>query len=234
MFPFFRIMDMLPRDLKIQIQRKRIKNIYIRIGRDGAVKVTAPWYSQETEIEDFVLKKEAWIRQCIARIPQIPIYHYQSGEIHDYAGRKMTLLIHQGTKNGGWIDHDHHIIHVALHSSHGNAKKIYETLMREELYKYIQYFVEKWVPCMHVCPGHITIRKMKSRWGSCQVRTGDLCFALDLMTKPEPCIEAVVVHELNHLLERGHTPRFHALMAHWIEDYKKRDALLNEWPKEFV
>lgn len=61
---------------------------------------------------------------------------------------------------------------------------------------------QKWAETMGVFPGDITIRKMKGRWGSCNVKTGELCFALDLITKDGACIEGVVVHELNHLLER--------------------------------
>jgi predicted metal-dependent hydrolase len=87
---------------------------------------------------------------------------------------------------------------------------------------------------MMVRPTSVTVKVMKSRWGSCNVKTGALCFALDLVTKPEPCIESVVVHELNHLLETGHTPRFHALMAHWLPDYKERTKILTAWPREFI
>lgn len=48
------------------------------------------------------------------------------------------------------------------------------------------------------------------------------------------CIEGVVVHELNHLLEKGHTRRFHDLMAHWVPDYKERQKILSRSPREFI
>ncbi len=125
-------------------------------------------------------------------------------------------------------------VHLYVHSMRNNRKKLYTDLMKEYLQEILEELVAKWAKKMKVHPGEITIRKMKSRWGSCNVRTGDLCFALDLITKPMACIEEVVVHELNHLLEKGHTPRFHELMGKWLPDYKERGKALNQWPKEFV
>ena len=106
--------------------------------------------------------------------------------------------------------------------------------MKEELQKVIEKYIKIWAPRMGVNPSSFNIRILKSRWGSCNVATGELTFALDLITKPEECIESVVVHELNHLLDTGLTPRFHALMARWLPDYKVRTMKLYEYPREFI
>ena len=80
----------------------------------------------------------------------------------------------------------------------------------------------------------VTIRVMKSRWGSCRRVTGRFSFALDLVTKPKECIEAVVVHELCHLFAAGHGPDFYARMETYLPDYKERDRLLASLPRELV
>ena len=75
---------------------------------------------------------------------------------------------------------------------------------------------------MGVKVGSLAYRNMTSRWGSCQPSTGRICINVRLALYPPECLEYVVVHELCHLLERGHGPRFHQLMDHFMPDWKQR------------
>lgn len=86
--------------------------------------------------------------------------------------------------------------------------------------------VEAWEPIMGVKAGELAYRNMKSRWGSCQPSTGRICINVRLALYPPECLEYVVVHELCHLLERGHGPRFHALMDAFMPDWRERRAKL--------
>lgn len=72
-----------------------------------------------------------------------------------------------------------------------------------------------------------SVRLMKSRWGSCNVRTRHLCFNLLLASKDDDCLEYVVVHELTHTFERLHNARFHALMDRFLPDWRERKRRLN-------
>ena len=122
---------------------------------------------------------------------------------------------------------------MILHSEQADRETLFAAAMKKELAKILFRYVQYWSSRMKVSPSSFSIRKMRSRWGSCNYKTGRLHFSLDLISKPLPCIESVVVHELNHLLEPSHNPRFHALMARWLPDYKERRALLNQAEKEF-
>lgn len=86
--------------------------------------------------------------------------------------------------------------------------------------------VEAWEPIMGVKAGELAFRNMKSRWGSCQPATGRICLNVRLALYPPECLEYVVVHELCHLLERGHGPRFQRLMDGFMPDWKQRRAKL--------
>ena len=79
---------------------------------------------------------------------------------------------------------------------------------------------------MGVRAGKVAYRNMTSRWGSCQPSTGRICINVRLALYPPECLEYVVVHELCHLLERGHGPRFHELMDAFMPDWKTRRAKL--------
>ncbi len=82
--------------------------------------------------------------------------------------------------------------------------------------------VAAWEPIMGVRAGKLAYRNMTSRWGSCQPATGRICINVRLALYPPECLEYVVVHELCHLRERGHGPRFRALMDAYLPDWRQR------------
>lgn len=91
-----------------------------------------------------------------------------------------------------------------------------ERQMRQELKWQIKKLIEKWEPVMGVSSAGFTIKKMKTRWGSCNVMSHHLNFNLMLARVPEKCVEYVVVHELTHLLEPSHNDRFWSLMEYYL------------------
>jgi predicted metal-dependent hydrolase len=72
----------------------------------------------------------------------------------------------------------------------------------------------------------IRIKAMKSRWGSCNTKTGTVSIALRLVHFDPRCLEMVLYHELCHLIEPNHGPRFHALMDVFCPDWRDRNKLL--------
>lgn len=97
---------------------------------------------------------------------------------------------------------------------------------REVVQAFVPSLIAKWEPIMGVKAGKIAYRNMTSRWGSCQPSTGRICINVRLALYPPECLEYVVVHELCHLLERGHGPRFHALMDAFLPGWKAIRAKL--------
>lgn len=91
---------------------------------------------------------------------------------------------------------------------------------------FVPALVEKWAPLMGVTPGKLAYRNMVSRWGSCNVKTGRICINVQLAAHPPECLEYVVVHELCHLLEASHGPRFKVLMDAFLPDWRAREAKL--------
>lgn len=86
--------------------------------------------------------------------------------------------------------------------------------------------VAEWEPILGVHAGKLVYRNMTSRWGSCQPSTGRICINVRLALYPPECLEYVVVHELCHLLVRGHGPDFRALMDGVMPDWRDRRAKL--------
>ncbi len=89
-------------------------------------------------------------------------------------------------------------------------------------------YFEKWESFLGVQTTERRVRKMKTRWGSCNVKERRIWLSSYLGAYPEECLEYVIVHELCHLLERGHNKRFYALVASCLPDWKERRAKLKE------
>ena len=85
----------------------------------------------------------------------------------------------------------------------------------------VRPMLQKYTALMGVHPSKITYKPTISRWGSCQKKTGAIQFSLYLLLLPEWCVEHVVVHELAHLVEANHSPRFYALMDQYFPRWKE-------------
>ena len=99
-------------------------------------------------------------------------------------------------------------------------------MWRQVVEAFTPALVERWEPVFGVKAGKLEYRNMKSRWGSCQPSTGRICINVRLALYPRECLEYVVVHELCHLLVRGHGPEFQDLMTSVMPDWKQRRAKL--------
>lgn len=216
----------------VYVKRKLIAHAYIRVKEGKRVEVSAPIQYSDAQIKELVAAKTEWIKKCMGKVADKKEFRYLHGEIHHIFGDPFKLEAYYDTKNECFILDDRIIITVV--SNRSDRKRLFVETMKNIFYPVVNDLLDKWEPIMGVKSRHVNCRILKSRWGSCNVDTGDMCFALDLVTKPEDLIELVVVHELNHLLEKGHTPRFHDLMAHWLPDYKQREARLRSMERELV
>lgn len=171
--------------IEVRLSRKHVKNLNLRISRDGAhVDVSAPSWVSEDEVRDFVRRKAAWIESHLAQAANTPMARASQATPEEVAA---------------W---------------------------REVVSACVPALIAAWEPIMGVRAGKVAYRNMTSRWGSCQPSTGRICINVRLALYPPECLEYVVVHELCHLLERGHGPRFHQLMDTFIPDWKQRRAKL--------
>lgn len=100
---------------------------------------------------------------------------------------------------------------------------------REQIRGVMPSLLATWLPVIGVELREWRIKKMKTRWGSCNIRSRRIWLNLELAKLPISCLEYVVVHELVHLLERYHNRRFHLLMDGFMPDWRDRKELLNSW-----
>lgn len=95
------------------------------------------------------------------------------------------------------------------------------------LRQYLTTALSKWTAIVGRKPTNISLRVMKTRWGSCTPATGRIRLNLELADMPERLIEYVLVHELTHLRASGHGPKFQHFMDMYMPDWRERRKEIN-------
>lgn len=101
---------------------------------------------------------------------------------------------------------------------------------REELKQRALVLLERWQPIIGKEARGWGIKKMKTKWGSCNPETGRIWLNLELAKKPPECLEYILVHELTHLHERHHNSRFKTLIDGYLPNWRISQKTLNTSP----
>lgn len=137
--------EMEPFGYAVTITRKRgLRAIYLRISRTGKVLVSAPSAMALKEVERFVSSKDGWIREKLAQMPAIPCYTYDSGEKHFFLGREYPIVYGRGTVNSVSVEEGKLCLMIGPRTK--DRPRAYRNLMKEELRKVIETYIEIWAP----------------------------------------------------------------------------------------
>lgn len=217
--------------LPITLWRKPIKNLNLRILKpDGQIRVSVPSRTPEHIIERFILDKLDWIQAAQKRIQSLPqgqSLNYEHGESIRHFGENKTLKIHQTkTKQNAILDGDNLRLYVKTNATKESKQKLIETWQRKQLLALAEDLIEAWQPIIGKEVSECRIKKMTTRWGTCNIQKKRIWLSLMLAEKPITCIEYIIVHEMTHLHERLHNQRFHRLMDGFMPDWRERDMIL--------
>ncbi len=103
--------------------------------------------------------------------------------------------------------------------------------LRQHMKRSVPPLVEYWAQQMGVPMPSLAFRRMTTRWGTCNTQTKRVTLNLELARRDPSLLEYVIVHELAHLIERGHNERFYAVMSAHMPDWKLRRRVLNGAPQ---
>ncbi len=226
--------------LTLRLQYKQVKNLGLRVKADGSVFVTVPLGLSDRELLSFLQAKEGWLRDKV----QLQTQQEQQGQYHmgdlPYDGQHMWLWGKQLTakffidkrKTGSYeVTSDSVCFYYNEQLSEEGRRAFVRFCYKEETYDKGYDMVQEWRKKMGVYPNlkELKVRVMKTRWGSCNVRTGAINLNALLACWPRECLEYVVVHELAHLLEDNHSPRFHAIVGSYLPNWTERDRILKSF-----
>ena len=225
--------QLLVADMTVRVIRKPIKHLHLRlVPPDASVQVSAPLHLSDERIREAVLERLAWIKakQATFATRAVPaVKQYITGEMHYYCGHPYRLEVIEGVgKQQVVLNGDVLKMTVAVASSLEKRAALMDAFYRTTLKAMMPVLLAKWQPIMGVQANDWGIKAMKTRWGTCNTRDKRIWLSLMLAKTPVECIEYVLVHELTHLLERNHTPRFHALMTHFLPNWPALKQQLNQ------
>lgn len=223
---------MIFEELNIEVVQKNIKNINLRIySPDGRVKVTVPKNLSLKNVKEFIMSKLDWIRKHQEKIcnqkKNIPLM-FVDGESHYINGEVYPLKIIEHNKPAKVkFDFQTLIIYIRPEMSLEKKQSILNEWYRKRLKSEIPDLIQKYEKIMNVKVLDFGIKKMKTKWGTCNIRAKRIWLNLELAKKESNLLEYIVVHEMVHLLEPSHNTHFYKLMNQFMSNWKLHDRSLN-------
>ena len=222
-------------DIQIDVVLKRIKNIHLSVHPpDGRVRISAPAKMDFNRIRSFAFSKIEWIKKKQKKIQNrvtLPPKQFITGETHFFLGKSYDLNVFEGKIKPDVVLNENSIdLYVKKNSDIRNRFSVLESWYRYNLNIIALELIRKWEKIMDVSIDEFRIKKMKTRWGTCNRKAKRIWLNSELAKRPIQSIEYIVVHELIHLLERNHNERFYALMTNFLPDWKSYRKELNSFP----
>jgi len=221
--------------INVDVVYKKIKNMHISVYPPmGRVRVAAPERLDEDAIRLAVVQRLPWIKK---QREQLQTAERQSeremvtGESHYVWGQRLRLTLIE-TDGRPRIDSVGSKLQLTVPSgtSEAERRRLLESWYRKQIKAAIPLLIEKWETIIGRNVNSWIVRRMKTKWGSCNPDTASLWFNIELAKKNPGCLEYIVVHEMTHLLERTHNNRFVALMDKNLPNWRALRDELNGAP----
>ena len=222
-------------DLVVTIKyRKNMKNIYLKVEKNADVVVSAPPRTPNYLIKKLIRDNidEIKLRRNNILMNDYTMKQYVTGEKHIIFGKEFVLEVKLGNKNVVRLSDDKIIL--VIKDKDQDREQIVTSYLRKVLYNKALEFSNKYEKIMGVYAEQLRIKKMKTRWGTCNIEAKRIWINYKLIKYPIECLEHIVVHELTHLLETNHTPRFYALLGKYYPNFRENDKLIKEFSKKIV
>jgi len=222
-------------DISVDVTYKDIRHIYLSVyPPSGKVRISAPLRLDIDRIRIFAISRIGWIRKQQVKLHEQEretSREYINRESHYYLGKRYLLKITE-IDSPPKVILNHSTIEMQVRPGTGRAKRkeILDEWYRERLKEIIPSIIQQWEKTLNVSAKAFGVKRMKTKWGSCNYRAGRIWLNLELGKKPLECIEYVVFHEMVHLLERKHGERFTSYMDRFLPMWRSYKEELNRRP----
>ena len=227
---------LLDREIEYDLQRKRVKNINLRIKPDKTITVSANPRVPENRIEKFILEKQEFILRALEKYGKMQKSlpkpkQYIDGETVKVFGRDLTLKVFLSKKNNVELAGSDIKLYVKDTNNLSLKKKVLEKWLCKQVGETVTRICDNIYPLFkNYCGDFPTIkfRKMTSRWGSCHTTKKILTFNYALIDVPIECVEYVIYHEFTHFIEPNHSKKFYFALSNFLPNYKERKKNLQK------
>jgi hypothetical protein len=212
----------------------RRKTLAVTVHSDNRVVVSVPAICSQKNILRFVEDKSAWIRKVIQanlkRAKQNLERRFETGEKLLYLGEEYILRVERGTPSRVFVEDGNICVRLPVESPSAVPSEVRKRLIDWYLDCALAEAKEK-VPVytndIGVNPRSVTIKSMRSRWGSCSTR-GRISLAWNVIMAPEPVFDYLIVHELCHMVHHNHSAEYWKLVETIFPDHRRCRKWLRE------
>lgn len=219
--------------LTAEVTRKRIKNVYLRLKPpDGRISITCPLGTPEAELVRFVRERRGWIEAHQAEVRSRSAVEHpvcRNGSLLPVWGERWRLVVEETPGRRALVRPDivHHRLLLRIGSPTPERLEAALALWyRRELCENLPGVLARCEARSGLHARSWQVKEMSSRWGSCKPSEAKITLNVQLAKYPPQCLEMVVYHELCHLVEANHGPRFYALLERFCPDWRAADAIL--------
>lgn len=222
-------------NIPVKVVRKNIKNLHLSVcPPEGQVRLSVPAHTTDDNVRLAVVSRLTWIKKQQASFKKQARQterNYVSGESHYFQGRRylLNVVTHRSRHTLTLRNNSIMELKVGPETSRDNRARVINDWYREYLKNTIPELLEKWQPKIGKSVASWGVKKMKTKWGSCNIGAKRIWLNLELAKKSPECLEYILVHELVHLHERHHNDRFKSLMDKFLPNWRlSRDLLKSE------
>jgi predicted metal-dependent hydrolase len=217
----------------VNITYKKVKNLKLSISSDGAINITSPIGVKEKEIYKLLESKKGWIQKHQQRISVNQKFDYskyslEHGSYMYFLGRECIVSLVESKQN--IVTESDNAVTFYLNKSVINNQE-FKLQLLEEFYRdradiILNNLVAKYLKITNQEIERVTIKKTKTRWGSCNYVKKTINLNFNLVLRSIDAIEYVVLHEIAHLTHPNHSREFYAYIHSYMSDWKVREKKL--------
>ncbi len=222
-------------EIIIEVEQKDIKNIHLSVHPPaGRVRIAAPLRLDLDTIRVYALSKLNWIRKQQAKFRgqerETP-REFLNRESHYFKGKRYLLkIVELEAPPKIELKHSTLVLNVRPATPVEKRQRIIDEWYRAQLKTALPALIDKWEMKLNVHVNEFGIKKMKTKWGTCNREAQRIWVNLEVAKKPPECLEYIVVHEMVHLLERRHNEIFTAYMNEYLPKWRFYKDELNRLP----
>ena len=210
--------------MKVNIIKKNVKNITLRIRSFEELEVVAPLRASDEYIKKFVISKKPWIEKKLAEAKKKKVTqkYLVDGEYMPYLGKKYSLIVRQSSKNRVEIKGNRMFLFVQDTNCYELKKEVLNSWYREQGKIVFLPIIAKYLKLTGKMVEKVTIKTMKTKWGSCNTQKKYLNLNSEMLKKDIRFVEYVILHEIAHLEHPNHSKHFYNYIKRIMPDYKER------------
>lgn len=222
-------------EISIAVTRKDVKHVHLSVHPPaGRVTLVAPKSTRLDVARAYAVSRIGWIRdqqaKLIGQAREAPREFIERESHYLWGHRYLLTVIERDAKPFVTVDHKRITLAVRPGTERAGRARVMHEWHKSLLHELIPRLIDKWQGRLGVEVGSYFLQRMKTKWGSCNHKSGTIRLNTELVKKPKELVEYVVVHEMLHLLEPTHNDRFIALLDEHYPTWREARAELNALP----